>query len=173
MPNNVRPRVFTQPVEVTSPLDGIPIQQPEAFRDEMPVLGFEPVPVVEVESYSSVTLQLPQSIYAEYARVAAAQDQTVEEVMQHRLASCKSHNAIRGLWWTDSERAQLEELVQKRPLESAAQALTILNKAGTFTLDGLEITLTPAQKRVLSLNMYGGRTPKSFLEAMIKKELRA
>lgn len=176
----IRPRVFgnVSPVEVTSPLDDLTPSLPSPdFRDEMPVLNPTPIDQVEAEVYTSVTVRVPQRVYDEYRRVAAAQEQEIEEVMSHRLVSCRSHNAIRGLWFGDSDRSSLEDLLQKRPLESALQALSVLRTGGAFKLEvaeneTLNIELTPAQRKVLKLAMYGGRTPKKFFEDMIRRELR-
>lgn len=167
----IRPKVFVpKPTVVTQEVEEVD-KPSETFRDEFPLMTGVDIPVI-VETSETVTLKIPQSVYDEYAKVATKSDITVEELMQHRLANCKNHNALRGLWFSDSERGQLENIIQKWPIESASQALKLLIKAGTVKIDGEEITLTPAQKRVLSLAMYGGRTPKSFFESMIKKELR-
>lgn len=163
-----RPRVFTNK-EATSPIDYEPVA-PAQFRDEMPVLGAEPPKAVE--EVTLVHLQIPTTIYNEYKRLASAQDMTVEELLQHRVKACKSHNAVKGLWFSDSERGQLENLLQKWPLETAAQALGLISRAATVTFDNVTVTLSPAQKKVLSIAMFGGRTPQTFFESLIRKELR-
>jgi len=175
-----RPRVFTKNLEDVAvlPLDDLPLTPPvdyqpvapESYRDEMPVLGSKTE--VIVENLVPITIQLSQDLYNQYTKLAIAQELTLEEVLQHRLDACKNHNSLRGLWFTDSERGQLENLIQKWPLESAAQALSLLAKAATVTFDEVAITLTPAQKRALSFAMFGGRTPKTFFESMVRKELR-
>lgn len=187
---SLRPRVFTSgppvedrpifPLEHEYPDTGpLPELDPpsEDFRDEMPILSVGKKDEVETETYKSVTIRVPEVLYEEYRKVAASQDQTVEDVMQHRLASCKSHNALRGLWFSDSDRAKLEDLIQKRPLETPAQVLTKLSTSGTVALEGpdgekIELSLTPAQKKVLKLRMYGGRTYKAYLEGLLRKELQ-
>ena len=179
MPLNLRPRVFTEKLEAVSPLDDLPITPPSPdFYDEMPVLGQLPVePQVEAEVYTSVTVRLPQNVYDEYRRVATAQGQEIEEVIAHRISQCRSHNALRGLWFGDSDRSALEDTLQKRPLESPAQVLSALKSGGSFkleTADGetLSISLTPAQRKVLKLAMYGGRTPQKYFEDLIRREFR-
>lgn len=160
------------PVGLASPAESYRPEAPAEYRDELPVLGVPEQIEVTSGPFISMSIRIPQDIYDEYKRVAVAQDLTVEEVIQHRLEACRSHNALRGLWFSDSERGQLENLIQKWPLESAAQALSIISRAASVKFDEIQISLTPAQKRVLSLSMFGGRTPKSFFEAMVKKELR-
>lgn len=178
MPLNLRPRVFSQKIEATSPLDDVPSQPSPDFHDSMPLLGDSlDSPVVEAEVYASVTVRVPQSVYDEYRRVATAQGQEVEDVMAHRLGHCKSHNAKRGLWFGDSDRVSLEDLLQKRPLETAAQALAALKSGGSFKLEiaegeTLSLSLNAAQRKVLRLAMYGGRTPQKYFEDMIRRELR-
>lgn len=169
--STTRHRVFV-PRPLVETHETTEAEQPsDTFRDEFPLMVEVAIPAI-VETYETVTLSLPQAVYDEYVKVAVRSEITVEELMQHRLANCKNHNALRGLWFSDSERAQLENIIQKWPVESASQVLKLLLKSGTVTINGEEIILSPAQKRVLSLAMYGGRTPKSFFESMIKKELR-
>ncbi len=175
-----RPKVFgAKAIEPEVPQNFIQAQieeiytadPPESFKDEFPVMTMVDIPVI-TETYETVALNIPQSVYEEYAKTALRSEMSVEDLMQSRLAKCKNHNALRGLWFSDSERGQLENLIQKWPIESATQALKLLASASKVSIDGIEIVLTPAQKRVLSLAMYGGRTPTTFFESMIKKELR-
>ena len=168
----VRPRVFDVGLPVEENNFAIDLFS-NNFKDEVPILG-ESVEnaSVQAEVYDNVILKIPHSLYEEYTKVAASQDQTIEEVMQHRLDSCKAHNAIRGLWFSDSERTQLENLLQKRPLAAASQAITIITNLGNINIEDLKINLTPAQRKVLGLAMYGGRTPQKFFEDMIRRELR-
>ena len=164
-----RPRVFNKET-ATSPIEYVPVAPAENFRDEMPVLGYEPPKAVE--EMTLVHLQIPTNVYNEYRRVASAQDLTVEELLQHRIQACKSHNAVKGLWFSDSERGQLENLLQKWPLENATQALGLIARAATVRFDEITVTLSPAQKKVLAMAMFGGRTPQTFFEGLIRKELR-
>lgn len=173
MTTKTRPRVFVPNPTVVETVDIPEPEKPsEDYKDEFPLMNSSvSIPTI-VETYETITLNLPQSIYEEYKKTAAKSEMSVEDLMQHRLSACKNHNALRGLWFSDSERGQLENLLQKWPLESAAQVLKLLVKHNTVIINGEEITLTPAQKRVLSLAMFGGRTPKTFFESMIRKELR-
>lgn len=166
-----RTKVFMPKPAIETIADIEPQKPSETFKDEFPLMVDVELPNI-VETFETVTLKIPQSVYNEYEKVAAKSEIKVTELMQHRLAACKNHNAVRGLWFSDAERAQLESILQKWPLESAFQALSLLSKSGKVVIEGEEIVLTPAQKRVLSLAMFGGRTPKTFFESMIKKELR-
>lgn len=170
----LRPRVFSGPVEqaveVVTPIpDPVP---PADFRDEMPVLGDVVAEAPSYEVYTSVTLRIPQALYEEYAKVAEAQELSVEEVMQYRLAKCKAHNAIRGLWFSDSERAQLEDLIKKRPIESAAQTLMLLTNGGVFNVEDIRVSLTIPQRKVLELRNRHGMPAKKLFEDMIRREFR-
>lgn len=164
-----RPRVFSKETAV-SPIEYEPVAPAKDFRDEMPVLGA--IPLKAVEETTLVHLQIPTIVLNEYKRLASAQDMTVEELLQYRVQACKSHNAVKGLWFSDSERGQLENLLQKWPIETAAQAISIISRAATVQFDNVTVTLTPAQKKVLSIAMFGGRTPQTFFEGLIRKELR-
>jgi hypothetical protein len=171
-----RPRVFSGPVDQQVILEApaseadLPSQE---FKDELPVLG-EPVHTeAEYEVYSTVTLRLPQAIFDEYSKLAIAQELSVEEVMQHRLVKCRNHNALRGLWFSDSERAKLEDLIKKRPLETAMQTLALLSTGGAFSVEGLDISLTIPQRKVLDLRTrHSGLNPKKLFEDMIRREFR-
>lgn len=177
MAQTTRPKVFKpkhiDPVFM-EPMDSAEPEKPaESFKDEFPVMTASTHVPVTTEVYETVILKVPQHVYDDYKKSAGAQEMTVEELMQYRLLACKNHNALRGLWFSDSERTTLENILQKWPLETASQAIGLIQRAGLIKFDALEITLTPAQRRVVSLCMYGGRTPKTFFEAMVKKELRA
>lgn len=162
----LRPRVFNKVVE-----EAVKGYEPSApsdnYRDEMPVMGS--VQDAPVETTVTISLSVSQALFDEYKRVAAAQDMTVEEVMQHRLKTCKTHNATRGLWFSGTELNSLENLLKKWPLESTRQAIDLISKAGSVSFDEIKVTLTPAQKRVLALC---GRAPQTVFESMVKREFR-
>jgi hypothetical protein len=163
---STRPRVFITNEETATYSPEVPAE----YRDELPLLGA--TPEVEVaEAYATVNIRLPQYLFDEYRRVAAAQELSVEEVIQHRLEACRTHNALRGLWFSDTERGQLENLIQKWPLESAHQALTLISRAATVRFDDIEVVLSPAQKRVLALRT-GNKKPETFFASLIKKEFQ-
>jgi hypothetical protein len=171
----MRPKVFGQApqqavAEFTSPLEVVPPSQ--EFRDELPLLGDESSHGVEAEVYASVTLRIPQSLYDEYAKIAAAQGMSVEEVLQHRLAKCKTHNTLRGLWFSDSEHAQLEKLLKKWPLENASQALTLISQASVLELDDFKLSLSIPQRKVLGIRTRHGMSPQQIFEAMLRREFQ-
>lgn len=146
---------------------------PTEFRDELPLLVAEEVSTgVEATIYTTVTLRIPQSLYNEYTSTAALQQMDVEEVMQHRLAKCKTHNTLRGLWFNDSERSQLESLLKKWPLETATQALTLLAQTGSIDMDGFKVSLTIPQRKILSIRTKHGMAPEKIFESMIRREFQ-
>lgn len=171
----LRPRVFSGPVEqtveVTTPLDDATLPSND-FHDEMPILGEVAAPAVEYEVYTNITLRLPQAIYAEYSKIAEGQELSVEDVMQHRLIKCRNHNALRGLWFSDSERSQLEELIKKRPIETSTQALALLSSGGIFSVEDIKISLTIPQRKVLDLRNRHGMPAQKIFEDMIRREFR-
>lgn len=145
--------------EVTSPMD------------EVPVLTLvESKPRVLT---SPVTLDIPQELYEEYLHVAEKQEQSIEEVLLHRLSQCKSHNALRGLWFSDSERARMEDLLNRRPLTSAAQVCEAVSNFLTVDFSGISIPLSSTQARTLKLAMFGGKTPTSFFHDLVRARLGA
>jgi hypothetical protein len=169
-----RPRkVFIGDVVTESANNSTDVLLPsEDFRDELPLLGEAAFPGLVAEVYTSVTLRMPQALYDEYAKTAESQSMSVEEVMQHRLSKCKNHNTLRGLWFSDSERAQLENLLKKRPLETASQVLTTLNTVADVDLDGFKISLTLPQRKILNIRARNGRSPEQVFESMIRKEFQ-
>lgn len=169
-----RPKVFGQSattfVETIVPLESAPTTQ--EFRDELPLLGEEETYGVEAEIYTTVTLRIAQTTYDDYVKTAKAQGMYVEDVMQHRLTKCKTHNTLRGLWFSDSEHSQLETLLKRRPLETASQALTLISQASGVTLDDLKIILTIPQRKVLSIRTKNGTPPQQIFEAMLRREFQ-
>lgn len=176
-----RPRVFGQMESRSTETPIVDAETPSVdfkdelllyFKDELPLLG-EPLSTApEAEFYTTVTLRLPQSLYDEYTKTAVSQDMSVEGVLQHRLAACKAHNALRGLWFSDSERSQLETLLKKWPLETATQALTLLSQIGVVDLDGLKLSLTVPQRKVLGIRTRYGATPQQVFENMLRREFQ-
>jgi hypothetical protein len=169
-----RPRVFgavpKENIEVTAPTE--PVEPSIEFRDELPLLGEESILNPAAEAYNTVTIQIPQSLWDVYDKVATAQSMSVEEVIQHRLAKCKNHNALRGLWFSDSEHSQLETLLKKCPLETASQVLTALKAASGIDLDGLKLSLTIPQRKVLAIRTKHGIDATKLFEAMIRREFQ-
>lgn len=144
----------------------------EDFRDELPLLGEAAFPGLAAEVYTSVTLRMPQTLFDEYAKTAESQNMSVEEVMQHRLVKCKNHNTLRGVWFSDSERSRLEDLLKKRPLETATQVLTTLSTVGDVDLDGFTLSLTLPQRKILNIRTRNGSSPKQIFEGMIRREFQ-
>lgn len=171
--NKTRPRVFGQPESVLENTLSVEATVPSnTFRDELPLLGENTYTSVGAEVHTTVKLKLPQTLYEEYVKTASMQDMSVEDVLQHRVVSCKNHNSLRGIWFSDSERAQLEQLLKKWPLETASQVLTLLSQAGNIDLDDLKICLTLPQRKVLNIRTRYGSSPKQVFEAMIRKEFQ-
>lgn len=139
--------------------------------DEFPIMSTGDAKPLQL--VTKIELTIPTELYDEYARIATAQEQTIEEVISYRLDHCKGHNSLRGIWFTDSERIQLEKLLQKAPIDTATQALEIVRKAMGLDLSGIPLTLSMSQLRTLKLAMYGGLTPEKFFGDMIKARLGA
>lgn len=133
--------------------------------------GLEIAAVNEEEGPVVIRLNIPRDLYASYAALAEKQGLTPAELMQHRLERCSSHSSIRPLYFPDSQRAQLETLLQKRPVETPEQALALLAGALSVGVGELAVPITPAQAKRLKLSAYAGMTVQDRLTQIVQTAL--
>jgi hypothetical protein len=120
----------------------------------------EAAAINEDEGPVVVKLTIPRDIYDQYADLAEKQDLTPADLMVHRLTRCRNHASIRSLYFSTSQLQQLETVMQKRPIETAEQAITLIQSAFSFRVGELPpIPITPTQAKRLHLSAYGGQTP--------------
>lgn len=138
-------------------------------RREMPYEST--VAINEDEGPVVVRLNLPPELYAKYAELAEKQGLTPAELLQNRLERCVEHSSLRPLYFSDSQRAQLENLIQKRPLETAEQVLPLLSSLLTFKVGEFEVPITNAQARRLQLSAYANMTVEDRLVQIVQGAL--
>lgn len=155
----------------TSPVDAV--LPAKDFRDEFPLIVMQDVPAEPEPEKVQVEVSLSPDLYEAYAKVAEAQGQTIEEVLSHRLKTCQTHNALRGLWFGDVDRGQLETALGKKPLSSPSQVIQIINQSLSFNLGEINMSFTPSQLKTLKMRMYGGLTPDKFFKSLFVRELGA
>lgn len=113
-------------------------------------------------------LTIPQELYNEYKQVADSQELSVSELMLHRLQRCAGHSSIRSLYFHTSHLVQLENLLQKRPLETPDQAVALLASALSIRLgDFPPVPVTAAQAKRLKMGAYGGKTEYEHVAQII------
>ena len=107
-----------------------------------------------------VKLILHPDTYREYKELAEKQDLTAAELMAHRLTRCKDHSSIRSLYFSSSQVARLEQLLQKRPLETAEQAISLVAAAFSFRVgDFPPVPISPSQSKRIHMGAFSGQTP--------------
>lgn len=130
--------------------------------NEAPAINEDEGPVV-------LKISFARSVYAEYEELAQRQGLTVAELVAHRMRRCKDHNSIRPLYFNDSQRAQLEALLQKKPLELSEQAITLLATALSLRVGDLPpIQLTAQQIKRIQMGGYAGQTPEQRLAGIVQ-----
>lgn len=133
--------------------------------NEAPAVNEDEVPVV-------LKLSIPQELYAEYEKLAAAQSLTVTELVMHRLRRCRDHNSLRPLYFTDSQRSSLENLLQKRPIETAEQALALLNAALSIRIGEFPpIPLSAQQVKRIGMSGYAGQSAEERLSQIVQSAI--
>lgn len=119
----------------------------------------EPTAINEQEGpVTVIKLTIPAELYEEYKQLAEKQGLTPAELMAHRLVRCKSHSSIRSIYFSASQLQQLEQLLQKRPIESSDQALALITGAFSFRVgDFPPVPITPAQAKRIHLGATRGQ----------------
>lgn len=125
-----------------------------------------------VNERAIVKLAVPVDLYNEYDQLADKQGLTVQELMLHRLTRCKDFNGVRPLFFSDAQRSQLEGILQKRPLESAEQALAALQACLSLRIGDFEpIPLPGPLVKRIGLSAYGGQSPQDRLSMLVLSAL--
>lgn len=115
-----------------------------------------------------VKLAIPPDLYALYESLAEVQNLTAAELLLHRLQRCATHSSIRSLYFSESQLRQLEAALQKRPIETAEQALALINKLISVRISDFEpITISAEQAKRIHLGAYGGLTPQDKLRGIV------
>lgn len=125
--------------------------------------------VNEAEVPVVIKLAIPPDLYTVYESLSAAQGLTPAELMLHRLRRCSNHSSIRSLYFTETQVRQLESLLQRRPIETTDQALLLISKLVSVQIGDFEpVQLSAEQVKRIHIGAYGGQTPQSKLEGIVK-----
>lgn len=134
-----------------------------------PEPGNEAPAVNEDEGPIVLRVSIPRDLYAEYEGSAQKQGLTVAELVLHRMRRCRDHNGLRPLYFTDLQRGQLEQLLQKRPLETAEQALALLTTCMSIRIGEFPpIPITAQQVKRIEMSAYGGKTVQDRLAGIVQ-----
>ena len=115
-----------------------------------------------------VKLAIPPDLYAMYESLAEVQSLTAAELILHRLQRCAAHSSIRSLYFSESQLRQLEAALQKRPIETAEQALALIKKLISVRISDFEpISISAEQAKRIHLGAYGGITPQDKLRGIV------
>lgn len=116
--------------------------------------------VNEGEGPVVLKLVIPRDLYAEYEEAAQKQDLTTAELIVHRLQRCKTHSSIRSAYFSTSQLARLEQILQKRPIEDAEHALALIKTAMSVRIDSFDpVPISHMQAKRIHLGAFGGQTP--------------
>lgn len=138
-------------------------------QQHKPELGNEIPAINDAELPVQIRLNIPQSLYAEYEKLAVGQGLTVTELIMHKLHRCRDHNSLRPLYFADTHRGQLETLLQKRPLETADQALALLNASLSIRIgDFPPIPLSAQQVKRIGMGGYAGMSAEQRLTQIVQ-----
>jgi hypothetical protein len=130
--------------------------------NEAPAINESEVPLV-------LKLHIAPELYAEYEQSALSQGLTPTELILHRLKRCREHTGLRPLYFNDTQRAQLETILQKKPLENAEQALALIKAGLSVRIGDLPpIQLTAQQVKRIGMAGYAGQSAEERLNYIIK-----
>lgn len=123
----------------------------------------------EEEGPTVVKIAIPAELYESYKELANSQQISVADLMLSRLTRCVGHSSVRSLYLSESQLRQLEQIIQKRPIETADAALSTIAAAFRFRIDQFEpVAVSAAQAKRLHLAAYGGYTAQQHLERLIQ-----
>jgi hypothetical protein len=121
---------------------------------------------VEDKVIIRLQIDLPSEVLAQYEKQKPA-GQSLEELLSARLISCASHTSERPLYFTDSERAELEKILERR-VPSAKDALRHLARLASISVEGIKVNLNPRLIERLKSRCF-----KHPLGEVVKREVRA
>ena len=123
------------------------------------------------ESEGPVVLKLtiPGELYSFYSDLAENQELTVADLMLHRLQRCKGHTSLRSLYFSETQLRALEGVLQKRPIETADQAVSTISAAFQVKVGDFEpVPITANQAKRIRLGAIGGMTVQEKLAQIVQ-----
>lgn len=95
------------------------------------------------------TIELPASILDRYEAQAHVANKPIEEFLVLRLQHCASHDAQRSLYFNDTEREEVEQILGEGYLNSPADVLRQLRNRYTVNIGGPKIRLEEGLYQIL------------------------
>jgi len=89
-----------------------------------------------------VSLHIPTDVLADYVEQGKNLSKPADEVMEKRLRSCINYTGSKPLYFDDEDRSRLEALIGKNVF-SPTEALQLLERQRTLTVENVDITLKP------------------------------
>lgn len=116
----------------------------------------------------SMRLEVSEDVLRRYDEQVPA-DRTVEDVMAQRLASCVEHNAVRGLYFDDKQRAELEKTFGYL-MHTAGEVVHLAQNMVTVKVAGVNIKL---EQMVLKRAQSRAQAMRMSIEEWLEREITA
>ena len=102
-----------------------------------------------------------------YRRLAEVERKDLGQVMSERLTDCADHNAIKGLWFGDSERKRIEAALGAN-VASSDEVIRLIAQALRIRLNDRKVELTPDVLARL-VTRSGGIPMDEFLPQLVSR----
>lgn len=96
----------------------------------------------EVRESVKVTIKVPEHVMDTYRRLAEVERKDLSVVMSERLTDCVEHNAVKGLWFGDEQRREIEHVLGAN-VSSAAEVTRLVERALLVKVGPCEVPLLP------------------------------
>ncbi len=115
------------------------------------------------------TLEIPADAYDQYERLAAVEKKSLDKVLAERLTDCVDHNAVKGIWFGDTQRQRLESVTGTN-VSTPDDVLAVIQKALRVGAGGVDVRLSPDTFARLRSRCFEKDFGK-WLSALINKHL--
>lgn len=88
------------------------------------------------------TIEIPADDHDVYLRTAEVERKTVDQVMSERLTDCALHNAVKGIWFGDQDRASLEEALGMN-VSTVADVIAAVRKNVRVKVGNVNVLMKP------------------------------
>ncbi len=123
----------------------------------------------EAKVRSKPTIEIPASDHDTYTRQADVERKTVDQVMSERLTDCALHNAVKGIWFGDSQRQALEEALGAN-VGNADDVLAAVRKNVRVKVGNVAVLVKPQLLERLRTRCFGQDFDK-WLAARVLEDL--
>ena len=101
-----------------------------------------PIAEPQVKSRFKPTIDLPGTVSDFYERQAQVEKKPLDQVLQERLIDCVGHNAVKGLWFNDSDRQALEKALQAN-VSGPEDVIRLIARATTLKIGPATVQISP------------------------------